>query len=107
MHEGIHKAGATLITLFNDNKITTVALVDADKKDDHLLVIVKVIALSNYKFLKYKVSNKKKETNTLRQLDLISKTLKDAAVNRLQIIVDATSSARDLVNEPANTLDAV
>ncbi len=107
MHEGIRKAGATLVTLFNDNKFTTVALADADKKDDHLLALAEGIVLSNYQFLKYKVTNKEKETNTLLQLDLISKTLKDAAVNRLQIIVDATATARDLVNEPANAIDAV
>lgn len=107
MNEGIRKSGSTLISIFNDYKFKAVSLIDADKKDDHLLALAEGIALGNYQFLKYKVTNKEKETNALQHLDLVSKTLKDAAVNRLQIIVDATNTARDLVNEPANTLDAV
>ncbi|CAN5848376.1 leucyl aminopeptidase [soil metagenome] len=107
MLEVIRKCGSTLATILNDNKFKAVALADADKKDEHVLALAEGIALSNYQFLKYKVSNKEKETNTLQQLDIISKTVKDAAVNRLQIITDATCTARDLVNEPANTLDAV
>ncbi|MDQ3109265.1 MAG: leucyl aminopeptidase [Bacteroidota bacterium] len=107
MIEGIRKAGALLIPFFNDYKFKTVSIADADKKDDHLLAFAEGIALGNYQFLNYKVTNKEKETNTLQQLDLVSKTLKEAAVNRLQIIVDATCTARDLVNEPANTIDAV
>ncbi|MEO5644124.1 MAG: leucyl aminopeptidase [Bacteroidia bacterium] len=107
MLEVIRKCGSTLATILNDNKFKAVALADADKKDEHVLALAEGIALSNYQFLKYKVSNKEKETNTLQQLDIISKTVKDATVNRLQIITDATCTARDLVNEPANTLDAV
>ncbi len=105
--EGIRKTGATLISMFNDYKITNISISDADKKDDHLLALAEGIALGNYQFLNYKVSNKEKETNTLKHIDIVSKTLKDAAVNRLQIIVDATCTARNLVNEPASTLDAV
>jgi leucyl aminopeptidase len=105
--EGIRKSGASLIPVFNDYKFKNVSLVDADKKDEHLLALAEGIALGNYQFLNYKVSNKEKEVNALQQLDLVSKTLKDTVVNRLQIIIDATSTARDLVNEPANVLDAV
>src|ERR1041385_8471985 len=106
IHEGIRKTGASLIGAFNDYKIKSVSIIDAEKKDDHLLALAEGIALSNYQFLNYKV-NKEKEANSLQQVELVSKTLKDAAVNRLQIIVDATCKARDLVNEPVNTLDAV
>jgi leucyl aminopeptidase len=107
LNEGIRKSGSTIIGILNDYKFKALALVDADKKDEHLLALAEGIALSNYQFLKYKVTNKEKETNTLQQLDLVSKTLKDALVNRLQIVVDATNTARDLVNEPANAIDAV
>lgn len=107
MLEGIRKSGATLTTMLNEQKFKSVSVLDADKKDDHLLALAEGIALSNYQFLNYKVSNKEKEINSLTNLELVSKTLKDPAVNRLQVIVQATCKARDLVNEPASTLDAV
>jgi leucyl aminopeptidase len=104
--EGIRKSGAALIPVFNEQKIKTAAIIDADKKDEHLLALAEGIALSNYQFLNYKV-NKEKEANSLAQIELVSKTLKDPLLNRLQIIVQATCKARDLVNEPVSTLDAV
>jgi leucyl aminopeptidase len=107
MLEGIRKAGALLIPVFNDHKFKTISIADADKKDEHLLAFAEGIALGNYQFLKYKITNKEKEVNALQQIDIVSKTLKEAVINRLQIIVDATCMARDLVNEPVNTLDAV
>lgn len=106
-NESIRKAGCNLIASFNDLKIKSISIADADKKDEQVLALAEGIALGNYQFLQYKMKNKEKETNSLKQIDLVSKTLKDTAVNRLQIIVDATCTARDFVNEPPNTLDAI
>jgi leucyl aminopeptidase len=106
-NEAIRKAGAGLISFFNEKKIKSVSVVDADKKDELLLSLAEGIALANYQFLLYKVKNREKETNALQQINIVSRTLKDPAVNRVQIIVDATCTARDLVNEPPNKLDAV
>ncbi|HET6990120.1 MAG TPA: hypothetical protein VFJ43_02305, partial [Bacteroidia bacterium] len=89
-NEAIRKTGAGLIPFFNEQKIKSVSIADADKKDEHLLAFAEGIALGNYQFLHYKVKNKEKETNALKQIHVVSKTLKDAAVNRLQIIVEAT-----------------
>jgi leucyl aminopeptidase len=104
-NEKFRKFGAGLIALFNDQKIKSVSLVDAFENEEHLLALAEGIALGNYQFLKYKIKKNKK--NTLEQIFIVSKKTKEAAVNRLQIIVDATCTARDLVNEPPNTLDAV
>ncbi|CAN5221989.1 leucyl aminopeptidase [soil metagenome] len=106
-NEGFRKAGANLIVSFNDLKCNTVSIIDADKKDEHILAVAEGITLGNYQFLNYKVSDKKAETNALTHLELVSKTLKDATVNQLQIVTDATCIARNLVNEPVCTLDAV
>jgi leucyl aminopeptidase len=105
--EAIRKSGAALISFFNDQKISSVTITDADKKDDHLLALAEGIALANYQFLQYKVKNKESETNTLTEVGLFSKTLKQPLIDRLSIVVQATCIARDLVNEPPNALDAV
>jgi len=104
-NEKFRKLGAGLIALFNDQKIKSVSLVDAFENEEHLLALAEGIALGNYQFLKYKIKKNKK--HTLEQIFIVSKKTKEAAVNRLQIIVDATCTARDLVNEPPNILDAV
>lgn len=106
-NESLRKTGSGLITQFNEQKIKAASIIDAEKKDEHLLAFAEGIALGNYQFLNYKVKDKEKEKNSLKQLDLVSKTLKETQLNRLQIIVAATCTARDLVNEPPNTLDAV
>jgi leucyl aminopeptidase len=105
--ESIRKAGASIVVCLNDQKISIATIVDADKKDDHLLALAEGMALANYQFLNYKVKNKEKETNTLKQIDLFSKTLKQPEIDQLSIVIEATCIARDLVNEPASTLDAV
>ncbi len=105
--ESIRKAGATVTTFLNEQKISTVTLCDADKKDEHLLALAEGIALANYQFLNYKVKNREKETNALKQLDLFSKTIRQQHIDQLDIVIQATCIARDLVNEPPNTLDAV
>ncbi len=105
--ESIRKAGCNLIAACNEHKIKLISICDADKKDESLLALAEGIALGNYQFLHYKMKNKEKETNSLKEIILVSKTIKDTQVNRLQIIVDATCTARNFVNEPPNTLDAV
>src|ERR1041385_8132374 len=104
--EVIRKAGSSLISFFNDQKIAVITIADADKKDDHLLALAEGIALSNYQFLLYKV-NKEKEMNSLNTINLFSKTIKQQSIDRLAIVIDATCIARNLVNEPPNSLDAV
>lgn len=105
--EALRKSGAMLIPIFNDEKAALVSVADADDKADDLLVFAEGIVLANYQFLNYKVKDKLKDTNALKELEIVSKTVKEAAVERLRIVVQATSIARDLVNEPVSTLDAV
>ncbi len=62
------------------------------------------MALANYQFLKYK---SEKEKNSLETIGIKSKKISDADFNLLNITVEATCKARDLVNEPLNFLTAV
>jgi leucyl aminopeptidase len=105
--EAVRKAGASLVPVFNDEKAASVSLADTEDKAEDLLAFAEGLALANYQFLNYKVKDREKETNALRELEIVSKTLKEAALERLRITTEATCIARTLVNEPVSTLDAV
>lgn len=76
-----------------------------DKTDSNLAIsYAEGIALGNYQFLKYyKDADKKK--HPLKKIKVAGTTPKE--ITRLKIIVDATTKARDLVNEPLSYLTAV
>lgn len=104
--ESLRKTGAGLIPLFNDFKIEDATLVDALNEGPSVLALAEGIALANYQFLKYK-KDAKKEANSLKNLSVFSKGISADDVERLNILLDATCRARDLVNEPVSYLNAV
>lgn len=106
-NELIRRTGANLIPVFNDEKLANVTVADADDNAEQLLAFLEGIVLGNYQFLNYKVKDREKETNSLKELHVFSKTVKEPALARLSIVTEATHISRDLVNEPVSTLDAV
>ncbi|HTL81597.1 MAG TPA: leucyl aminopeptidase [Bacteroidia bacterium] len=105
--EVLRKTGSNLIASLNENKISSVTIADGDDHAEHLLAFAEGIALANYQFLKYKVKDKAKEENSLKEIHVQSKTVKEPVLEKLRIVIDATCRARDLVNEPVSTLGAV
>jgi leucyl aminopeptidase len=105
-HEALRKMGANLCGLFNDFKIEDAALVDTIDDGEAILAMAEGVVLANYQFLKYK-KDAKKDANSLKNLGIVSKNVAAADVTRLEIILDATCRARDLVNEPVCYLNAV
>jgi len=104
--ENLRRAGASLITYFNENKCCSAELADASNNHEHLLYVAEGMLLSNYQFLKYKSTGADKEKNALDELVLVATGLKEQDVNHLRITAEATFIARDLVNEPPSTLTA-
>jgi leucyl aminopeptidase len=105
--ETIRRSGALLIPLLNEERIQQIEVIDSDDQPEHLLAFCEGIALSNYQFLVYKVKNREKETNALQKVILVSKSVREPALEQLRITTRATEIARDLVNEPVSTLNAV
>lgn len=99
------KAGAGLVNLFNDFRIADAALLDLTNDGEAALAMAEGIALANYQFLKYK-KDPEKEANALKKLSIVSKGVSNADIDRLNILLDATLRARDLVNEPVCYLTA-
>jgi leucyl aminopeptidase len=103
--EGLRKAAALINITLNEAKLAEVTIVDIDNRPQETLAFAEGLVLSNYQFLKYK-KEREKEQNTLRDVYVVGKKINAAAVDQLNIVVEATLIARDLVNEPANFLTA-
>lgn len=103
--ESSRRAGASILNSVNEAGIEKVTI-SGDIPKDQMLAFIEGIVLANYQFLKYKGKLAKKEQHSLQTLNVVSKEISDAELNQLALVIDATNIARDLVNEPPNTLTA-
>ncbi len=103
--DGLRRAANTIHTNIVESKLTSINIVDAENKSSETLAFAEGLALSNYQFLKYK-KDKKKEEYSLKAIGIHSKNCSQNQIDELQIIVNATSISRTLVNEPVNFLNA-
>ena len=104
--EDYRVSGAKLAPIINEYKIHSVVLFDADNKAEEVLAFAEGLALANYQFLKYKKEPAKK-LNSLNNINLYSSNIDEKDVDLLNIIIDGTCKARNLVNEPVAYLNAV
>lgn len=104
--EGLRRIGCNLKDLLQKEKVTAIIINNRSSESAAAYCLAEGITLSSYQFLKY-FTDFKKKTNTLVtiEFDKASITLKE--LTQLSIITDAVSIARNLVNEPLNTLGAV
>jgi leucyl aminopeptidase len=103
--ENCRKAGDSLAARLNELKVKSVVVVDIDGNGPETLALVEGIALGSYQFLKYK-SDKKEKENSLSSVGIISKVVKEAEIDRMNIITDSVIRCRTLVNEPVSHLTA-
>lgn len=103
--ENCRKAGDTLAAKLNDLKAKSVVVEDVEGNGLETLALVEGMALGSYQFLKYK-TDKKEKINTLESVGIMSKAVKDEAIDRMNIITESVIRCRDLVNEPVSHLTA-
>jgi leucyl aminopeptidase len=103
--DGLRRAGNTIHSHIVEFKLASINIVDAENKPSETLAFAEGLALSNYQFLKYK-KDKKKEEFSLKSIGIHSKSSSQNQIDELQIIVNATTISRTLVNEPVNFLNA-
>ena len=104
--ENWRKAGANLVAVCNEFKISQIAVIDLLNDSETTLAFAEGLALGNYQFLRYK-NKPEKEINSLKTILVSSKKVKDKDLEYLQIIEEAVSKTRTLVNEPVSFLNAV
>lgn len=101
--EQCRKKGASICKWLNANKYSDVLIQNIGGKRCVKMGCAEGIMLANYEFKKYKTEP---SSNTLTTIYFLEGTACDDCVEKLNITVEATLMARDLVNEPVNQLNA-
>src|SRR5688572_21418196 len=102
--ENWRKAGANLVLICNELNIRQLTVVDLLNDPEVALAFTEGLALGNYQFLRYK-NNAEKELHALQSIEVNSKKVKDRDLEHLQVLEQAVSKTRTLVNEPASFLN--
>ena len=103
--ESLRKAGNKLVSSLNEQKSESVTIIDCLTECNAAYYLLEGLALGNYQFLKYQSKAAEKQ-NTLTEVIVISKLIKQASIDNLNCVIEAVWMARDLVNEPNSTLTA-
>ena len=101
--ERCRKKGASICKWLNANKFEEVLIQNIGGKRCVKMGTAEGMMLANYEFKKYKTDAK---ANTLKTIYFLEGTACEDCVDKLNITVEATLMARDLVNEPVNHLNA-
>ena len=102
--EYMRRQGAMTCSLLNKRKISRITLVHNGLAPE-ILAYAEGMSLANYQFLKYK-SKKDEQKNSLKEISIVNTSVNAKDVGRLQVSIEATCYARDLVNEPLSYLTA-
>lgn len=105
-YEAFRKAGDEVMGQLNKMKKKSATIQGAGLQGELLLAFAEGLALGSYQFLKY-LKEKDKKAHTLNEVSLLADDLPDDRVEKLNILNTAVAFARDLVNEPVITLNAV
>lgn len=105
-NEQWRRAGANLVPVCNEYKIAQLTVVDLLNDAETTLAFTEGLALGNYQFLRYR-NKPEKDENSLKTILVSSKKVKDKDLEHLQILEEAVSRTRTLVNEPVIYLNAL
>lgn len=101
--EKCRKNGASICKWLNANHYEDVLIQNIGEKRCVKIGTAEGMMLANYEFKKYKTDAK---PNTLKTIYFLEGTACSDCMEKLNITVEATLMARDLVNEPVNHLNA-
>lgn len=104
-NEAIRKLGANVQSILNSHKAKQAFVQSTCASNDVVYFFAEGLSLANYQFLNYK-SDAKKLTHSLSTLLFSKNSITTTELNQLDILYKAISKARDLVNEPLQTLTA-
>ncbi len=99
------KAADKLIAQLNDLKIAELLISAPGEKATLLLAFAEGLALANYQFLKY-FKDAAEKGNSLKTIFVEHRDVREPKCDELCIVVEATNTARTLVNEPLSYLTA-
>lgn len=104
-NELLRKAGNKILGTIHKHKLTSVTLSNHSKIPGATLSLAEGMALGNYQFIRYK-KDAEKENHQLSQIRIADAEITKADTDELQILAEGVYMVRDLVNMPANYLNA-
>lgn len=105
--ENARQKGFKVYETIVSEDIENIAVKHLEEKDYELLSFAEGFLLSSYRFSKYKTGDTSENLPpSVKNLKIVSKTLAPTEVQQLDIQIRANFFARDLVNEPLNSLNA-
>ncbi|MDD4602926.1 MAG: leucyl aminopeptidase [Bacteroidales bacterium] len=103
--ESCRKGGCQIAGLLHQQKADKVTVFDPEGNNEEVMAFAEGLSLGCYCFLKYKTD--KDEENKLREIELYSSNPPSAIhITHLNILLEAVSRCRDLINEPNSHLTA-
>jgi leucyl aminopeptidase len=103
--DAIRKNGGESGGLLKMIKANTVHIVNHTGNAEAATLFAQGLALGTYQFLKYK-KEREKQQHPLQSISIAEGSITADQMKVLQVITEATYKARDLVNEPLNTMGA-
>lgn len=105
--EALRKKAHQVYTVLFSHEEDSLSVKHINQNDEELIAFAEGFMLSSYQFNKYKTKdNPEDRTFSMKSLKLVSKTLSPGELHEVDILVRANFLARDLVNEPLNSLNA-
>jgi len=101
--EILRRAASSVNHQLNAHQVKSVSILAETKHDDDVLAFAEGLVLSNYQFIQYKT---KQEKNLLSSV-IVENTISKIKIDELNALLEAVYESRNLVNEPANKLNAV
>lgn len=103
--ENRRRQGFAILSFLNQNGCSEAVLSGIATNENENEAFIEGMILGNYQFLKYRKDAEDK-LNAFRKLQLMPETLDEKRLDRLKITTEAVMWARNLVNEPLNSLNA-
>lgn len=104
--DATRKSGAEASGMLKGGKASAVHIINQSANEDAAMLFAQGLALASYQFLKYRKEREKLQ-HPLQVVTFAEGSITPENLKALQAITEAIYRARDLVNEPLNSLSAV
>src|SRR5512133_2322973 len=104
--EASRVAATRIYPRLKENHLKKITILHSEGNIEETLAFAEGLALYSYQFLRYQTESRKKEY-PLKEIALATPGIRIDRVNELNTILSAVYQARDLINEPASSLNAV
>ena len=103
--ESLRKTADNIVICLQKAKIQDIYISASDFSSEEIMAFAEGIVLANYQFSAYK-SDKEKAARSLESVHIIHQDVSQETIDEMNILMEATLTARTWVNQPVNYLNA-